>query len=122
VSRVFLLVRIAAAGGLVLCCFLGCVRTDHRKEALSKTALMVGRDGTGTTLQWKSRKDERYTIMYREGKSPGARWLPLPQATEIVGTGETMVVKDTSPGAFYRSYRPQALIAVPADKIPKTKR
>ncbi len=117
----FRLARTTAVGGLMLIVLAACVRTEVPREVLSKTALMVSRDATGTTLQWQSREGERYTIMYRDGKS-GARWQPLPQATEVEGTGGMLVVRDTSPGAFYRSYRPQALIAVSPDKIPKQKR
>ncbi len=115
-------VRIVAVGGLLVMAMAGCVRTEEAREPLSKTALMISRDASGTTLQWKSRKGERYTILYRDGKSPNARWQPLPQATEVEGNGGMLVVRDNTPGAFYRSYRPQALIAVSPDKIPRNRR
>jgi hypothetical protein len=109
----------ALAGGVVLPLMLAaCVHTEERREPYSKTALMVSRDSSGTTLQWKSKKDVRYTILYRDGKANSAVWQALPSATELVGTGGTMTAKDNSPGAFYRSYRPQALLSVPASKIP----
>jgi len=109
--------RILAAVLVPLFCLTACIRTEERKEPRSKTALMISRASTGTTLQWKSREGERYTILYRDGKSPNARWQALPAATEVIGTGEMLVIQDTSPGAFHRSYMPQTLIAVPANSI-----
>lgn len=73
---------------------------------------MIGRDSGGVTLQWKSVKGQRYTIVYKDGRVGGGTWLPLEGARELEGTGELMTVRDTSPGAFQREYMSQTLVPV----------
>ena len=81
---------------------------------------MLGRDAGGVTLQWNSVKDQRYMILYRDSQIPKSRWEPLPGATELIGTGELMTVRDESPGSFYRSYRTQTLVPVTEKSLRST--
>ena len=57
-------------------------------------------------LQWNSRRDRYYSVMYKSRTNP--RWQLLPHAINLRGTGEEMKVIDNSPGFETRAYRPMS--------------
>lgn len=97
---------------LMLCtmAFLGCVRVDADRQEPVSTRLVVTRDTKGVNMQFQSVKGLHYTIFYRDTEVPNNTWIPLPNAIELKGTGELILLSDTSPRAFQRKYRIQTLV------------
>lgn len=99
--------RLALCAALVL--LAGCVRTEVARNRPGANPLAVGRDMSGVSLTLHTEKGLRYNILYRD---PGhSEWRPLPQATNIVGTGGPMHFVDKPPPTLvrHRAYSPQNL-------------
>ena len=112
------------AGGLLLffttlLLLSGCVQVETPREPWQRTPLIVTRDRQGTTLHLRTQKGQRYNILYLDPGGGQGDWRPLPQATQLEGTGETIEIVDTHPLSSRRRYRPQTLLAMPADRVPR---
>lgn len=92
--------------------FLGCVRVEADRKDPEPTRMIVTRDTQGVNMQFKSVEGLRYTVYYRNVNVGNDSWKPLPIATEIPGTGELILIRDQSKGAFDRKYRIQSLVPV----------
>lgn len=92
---------------LVVLLTAGCQALMVREveEPLADTVLMVSRGSDETTLSWQTRRGFRYMVLYADSLSGVARWQALPNATQIVGTGSAVTVKDVVPGIRARVYR-----------------
>jgi len=66
---------------------------------------MVSSGGGKATLQWNTRPDMFYTVMYTPRRKGGAQWKPLPAYTRVPGTGGTVIITDTIPRGSKRFYR-----------------
>lgn len=107
------------AGGLAA----GCV---HRQispgpEAV-ETTLTVVRSGEDVQLNWMSRAGVIYTVVYSDGRRPGVPWSVLPQADQLMGTGQALTVRDQAPPGVHRYYRLQLGARPPAPPRPPPKR
>jgi|GEM_PF-913051 len=91
---------------------LGCVRVEADRKSPEPTRMIVTRDTKGVNMQFKSVEGLKYTVYYRSPNVPNHDWKQLPVATEIPGTGELILIRDSSPDAFYRKYRIQSLVPV----------
>lgn len=89
-----------------------CVRVESSREEYAKTRLTIAKDVNGVQLQWQSEKDLRYAILYQDPASRDPRWNPLPDFSEIRGTGDIMLVRLSGQEAMRREYRIQALVPV----------
>ncbi|MGA0334486.1 MAG: hypothetical protein ACO3N7_06680 [Kiritimatiellia bacterium] len=104
--------RVSALLFFCLFSFFGCVRVDAERQGPTPTRLVITRDTKGVNMQFQSVEGLRYTVYYQEpGMAPGS-WKQLPEATEIPGTGELILVSDKSQTAFRRKYRIQSLVPV----------
>lgn len=103
-------------------CLIGCVRVEADREPPQATRLVVTRDQNGVNMQFQSAADLHYTIYYRDTGIPNDSWKQLPNATELQGTGDLILIKDPSPTAFRRKYRVQSLVLMSRDDLKKRKR
>lgn len=97
-SRALLLAVLLSAG-----CQALMVREEEKP--LNDTVLMVSRGSDEAVLSWTALRGVRYMVLYADTRSAGARWQPLPHATLVTGTGETVTVKDVIPADRPRYYR-----------------
>lgn len=104
-------VLFAAAYLACLLPIVGCKTVRVEEQPYSAVTLMVARNPDEAVLTWSSRKGEVYTILFAESRGSGARWQPLPQASRVIGTGETITVRDRIPADQPRYYR---ILARPA--------
>ena len=94
---------ILAAGVSML--LSGCVSEPVNRAAEGSTTLMVSRSGDEAVLQWKSHPDYLYTVVYAPSLKSKTVWQPLPQATRVRGTGDTLSVTDRMAEGQSRYYR-----------------
>ena len=96
---------------------LSCVRVEVPREEYSRTRLTLARDIHGVQVQWMSREDRRYALMYRDPESGDPRWRPMPDYSEVRGTGRMITVKLKDPAARKYEYRLQTLVGVDRDQL-----
>lgn len=77
---------------------------------------MVARNAEEAILSWPSKRGETYTILYADSRDTRAKWQPLPAAARVVGTGETMTIRDPVPANQPRYYR--ILVLQPTGRRP----
>ncbi|NCC52752.1 MAG: hypothetical protein EOM20_16250 [Spartobacteria bacterium] len=83
----------------------GCATQQPRTAPEIDTTLMMARSGDKATLQWNTRPDMLYTIMYAPHRKGGAVWKPLPSYTRVPGNGSTVTITDNIPPNTPRHYR-----------------
>lgn len=88
--------------GLLLAVLTGCVSVTV--DPVAKTNLMTSRAGDTVNLEWQTQKGMIYTVTYSETLSPRPHWIPLPQATRVLGTGSAMRATDRVPFGARRFY------------------
>jgi hypothetical protein len=88
----------------------GCVH--EVLQPVRETTLAVARAGENVTISWLAEAGTYYTVMYSKDNGAKAKWMPLEDATDILGTGAPVVVMDrTRQIRYYRlveSARPAA--------------
>lgn len=114
--------RLRGVALLLGCLLMGCVRVEANREPPQATRLIVTRDQNGVNMQFQSEADLHYTIYYRDTGVPNDTWKQLPNATELPGTGELILIHDPDPAAFRRKYRIQSLIPVSRAELQKRKK
>lgn len=92
---------------ILLLALVGCVSTVVPTEPLAESVLIVTRSGEQVFLQWASEPGIHYTVFYTDSSSAGRRWLPLPAAVKLRGTGEDFKISDSVPTTVQRRYRLQ---------------
>ncbi len=102
---------------LLLCASAVCAgcatSTGGRAERENVPTLIVSRAESQAILSWPSNPNERYTVLYAEGRKVGAEWRPLPGASNIRGTGGVIEYTDEIVPGTLRHYR---LMVMPAEK------
>lgn len=73
-------------------------------QPVARADLMVARAGDQVQLEWASTPGILYTITCSDTLGAGARWVPLPQAVRLRGTGKTMALSDQVPEGRARFY------------------
>jgi len=99
-----------------------CVRVDESKDPWRRNTYITTRDRDGVKVHVRSVKDQRFTVEYRDRRSPQSLWQPLPGAREVVGNGEMMEFPDPSPESRHRSYRVQTLLSMQPGQARRTLR
>lgn len=93
---------------------MGCATsTGGRPQRENVPTLIVARSAEEAILSWQSNPDERYTVLYAEGRKFGAEWRALPGASNIRGTGGMIEYTDEIQPGVARHYR---LMVMPAEK------
>lgn len=83
----------------------GCVH--EVVKPVRESTLMVARAGDTATLEWLGQPGMYYSVMWAPSRSGTAKWLLLPQATNLRGLrkDQPMKVEDRIPGNRERVYR-----------------
>ncbi len=76
-----------------------------RRTQADTTTLMTARSGGDVVLEWQSRPDKLYTVLYSPALGPKAKWRPLPGNIKIHGTGGLIRRTDTVHPGTQRYYR-----------------
>ncbi len=91
----------AARWGLVLAGALltaGCQTTaPPQVPTVRRTRLMVARSGNQARLQWESDARVYYTVLFSDTPQVADSWHPLPEASNLSGTGDTMALEVAVP-------------------------
>lgn len=98
-------VLLLALSGLLLA---ACVRVEDRGPSVQPSRLLITRDIHGVRVSLPTEKNVGYRIYYREEGQP---WTLLPQGKFIRGTGETVEILDSAPGAGRRRYRSETIVS-----------
>lgn len=87
----------------------GCVTEEIAPEdvAVAASRLVVARSGSVVHLSWQSQSDLTYTLLFSDRRDARARWRPLPEASNLRGTGGPMNFTDQVPANQARYYRLQ---------------
>ncbi len=83
----------------------GCVTVEVDPLEDRGSPMIVTRSGDVAQLTWDSRIGNTYTVLYADGQYTSALWQPLPKATDIPGTGATIVLEDHIATGQTRYYR-----------------
>ena len=105
----------AALAALVCLLDIGCVRVPVQKERI-ETRLITATANGQTILCWDSRIDMIYTVLFAE-RFDAVQWQPLPNFTNLHGTGERMQFQLPDDPTHPRSYK---LLALPLHATGKT--
>lgn len=85
----------------------GCVTYEEERVAPSRqTTLTVARAGEAVAIQFPTEKNLSYTVLYASNLNSGV-WTPLPNGTNIQGTGGIVSLEDHVPNGSQRYYRLQ---------------
>lgn len=82
----------AVIAALVLFAISGCVRVPTENKGKIETRLITATAGGQTILCWDSRADLTYTILVAE-RFDAVQWQPLPNLSNLRGTGQRMEFK-----------------------------
>lgn len=84
----------------------GCATAPKPYEFPVSPLMATTFSGGKTTITWKAKTGQTYTVYYTDapqGKLPG--WKPLPQGTNIHGTGKQTTITDKpADGSSTRRY------------------
>ncbi|MFA7257293.1 MAG: hypothetical protein WC047_06955 [Kiritimatiellales bacterium] len=83
----------------------GCATAPSPFEFPVSPTMATTLSGGETTITWKAAAGQTYTVYYTDaplGKLPG--WKPLPQGTNLRGTGEQMTITDKPGNGSTRRY------------------
>ena len=72
---------------------------------IEQTTLTVVRTADRAQISWLSKKGQHYTVIYSDDRRHDVPWKPLPDAQNLIGTGETLTVEDQVPEGRNRYYR-----------------
>jgi pectin methylesterase-like acyl-CoA thioesterase len=87
--------------------FTGCVTYEEERLASGRqTTLTVARAGDTVAIQFPTDKGYSYTVLYTASLNSGA-WQPLPNGSNIQGTGDIVSLEDHVPNGSQRYYRLQ---------------
>lgn len=100
-----------ALAALLAACLLGsagCATTsapgdDVASAPRNRVKFMRTQVGDRVTLQWESNEKTSYSVVYTTSLLERRPWKPLPEFTDLPGTGSTMTIVFTSPepGTLY---------------------
>lgn len=92
---------------VALFCIAGCATTQSVDELeAGRTSLVVVEVEGEVQMSWSSSVGRSYTILYADSANPRAdEWSPLPNHTNLRGTGRTMTARDRLPPNVPRQYR-----------------
>ena len=79
----------------------------HEQEIIEpekRTTLTVTRAGEEVMLQWASRTDESYTVMYSDRQTLDPTWKIIDGCKDIPGTGNPIGLRDFVPLGEKRYY------------------
>lgn len=106
----------AVATALLFFILAGCVRVPLNKDAI-RTQLISATANDLTILNWSSRTDMIYTVMVSD-RFTSAQWQPLPEGTNLRGTGDTMELRIKEDPNHPRTYKLQAVPLRPVGRSP----
>ena len=81
------------------------VAAEPKPEERESVPLFVTRVGEAYTISFKSDTNRRYTVMSSDTRKAGARWLAMPNATRVPGTGSDIKLTENVPLGQKRFYR-----------------
>lgn len=84
----------------------GCV-TETSVDAGQATTLFVTRAGETASIGWMSKPGLVYTLLYADRMNTASSWQVVPDASNIIGTGEQITLTDHVAPAEQRYYRLQ---------------
>ena len=85
----------------------GCKTIHEELQPIRETTLTVARSAGEVSLSWIGVKGMYYSVMYTDARGAKARWMVLPDATNVraVISGDPIVVKDRVGASQPRYYR-----------------
>jgi len=109
ISRKWRMLFVIFLPGIMASCM---TRHIQEKRPITEARWIVTRTGNTTHLQWESKANVIYTVMYSRNHGAHARWQPLPGYSHIRGTGSTIHIED-HPSAYEKRYYRLQIEAVP---------